>query len=290
MLVVLNPAAGRRNRHRLRNLLAAMASRGVVPVVRETTGPSDATALAEAAARSGVSLVVAAGGDGTVSEVVNGLWRAGTGAALGIVPLGTANVLAHELALPRSPDALAALLVAGRTRPVWHGVIAQEGVSRAFVQMVGAGFDAEVVRRVDTALKRRIGGLAYAWQGVREALRYRFPPLEVTIDGVATASHGIIVTKGRCYAGRYTLPHDASPFEPDFRVVLFDRPGAMAALGFGLALPPGLVHRMPGVRLLPGRHVRVSGAGVPVQVDGDAIAVGGFEVCVATRPLAVVTP
>ena len=66
-------------------------------------------------------MVVAAGGDGTIAEVANGLM--GSGARLGVIPLGTANVLAHELALPFAPRAVAAALAFGRTRPLWPGMV-----------------------------------------------------------------------------------------------------------------------------------------------------------------------
>ena len=293
MLIVLNPAAGQRHRQRLGGLLAALAARGVTAEVRATRHPGEAVAIARDAVRAGTSLVVAAGGDGTVAEVVNGLLAGPAAAprpALGILPLGTANVLAHELAIPASPAALADLLVRRSTRPIWPGVLEQAGQRRYFVQMVGAGFDADVVRRVSRPLKRRIGGLAYAWQGLVEALHYPFPQIEVSLDGVATTTHGVIVSKGQLYAGRYRLAPDASPLHSGFSAVLFDRPGALSVLASGLALPLGQVLRLPGVRALPARRAIVSVGAAPVQADGDPAGVGGFEVTACDRSIDVVMP
>lgn len=291
MLIVLNPAAGQRHRQRLGGVLAALAARGVTAEVRATRHPGEAVEIARDAARAGASLVVAAGGDGTVSEVVNGLLAeppAPRRPALGILPLGTANVLAHELAIPTSPADLADLLVRRTSRPIWPGVLDQATRPRFFVQMVGAGFDADVVRRVSPPLKRCIGGLAYAWQGLVEALQYPFPRIEVVIDGVATTTHGVIVSNGQLYAGRYRLAPDASPLHSGFSVVLFDRPGALPALAGGLALPLGQVLRLPGVRVAAARHVSVPGGAAPIQADGDPAGVGGFEVSTASRPIDVV--
>src|SRR5487761_2782783 len=95
MVIVFNPAAGNRRVHRLWRVLDILAA-------------------------NGVRWVVAAGGDGTIAEVASGLL--GTGAALGVIPLGTANVLAHEYALPFAPRAVAAALAFGRTRPLWPGL------------------------------------------------------------------------------------------------------------------------------------------------------------------------
>ena len=289
MLIVVNPTAGQRRRRRLDKTLAALRARGIAFDLRETRRAGDATEIARTAARSGESLVIAGGGDGTVAEVVNGLLAESTGArgcALGILPLGTANVLAHELAVPPSATEFAELVARRHTRPMDPGVLAQGSSSRWFVQMVGAGFDAEVVRRVSMRLKRKVGGAAYAWQGIVEAGRYRFPALEVVIDGVPTTTHGIIVTKGRLYGGRYTLAPEASPLKPGFNVVLLDRPGAMTALACGMALPFGKMAKLPGVRLLPARHVRVEGA-APIQADGDSLGIGSFEVRSSPRPLDV---
>jgi len=293
VLIVLNPSAGQRQRERLGGTLAALAARGVTAEVRATRRRGEATELAREAARAGAPLVVAAGGDGTVAEVVNGLLTAGPSdrrPALGLLPLGTANVLAHELAIPTRPRDLADLLVRQATRPIWPGLLEQDGERRYFVQMVGAGFDAEVVRRVSPSLKRHVGGFAYAWQGLVEAGRYPFPRIELALDGVPTATHGVIVSKGQLYAGRYRLAPDATPLRPGFSVVLFDRPGALSALGCGLALPLGQVLRLPGVRTVPAQSVTVRGGSAPVQADGDPAGIGGFAVTAGDRSIDVVMP
>lgn len=293
MLIVFNPAAGQRQRRRLDGLLAALATRGVTAEVQATRQAGEASELARAAARAGVPLVIAAGGDGTIAEVVNGLLDGPVEAkppALGIVPLGTANVLAQELAIPRAPAALADLLTSDTTRPLWSGVLEHGQQQRYFVQMVGAGFDACVVHGVNGGLKRLVGGLAYGWQGLVEAGRYGFPRIDVVIDGVPMTTHGIIVTKGRLYAGRFTLAPEASPFERGFTAVLFDRPGALSALAFGLALPLGQVARLPGIRWLPAREVQVLAGKAPVQVDGDPLADSAFAVRTSSRSLDVLAP
>ncbi len=167
MMIVFNPAAGRRRAQLLWRVLDVMATSGVRLEIAETTHAGHATELARKAAVAGVRLVVAAGGDGTIAEVANGL--AGSTCRLGIIPLGTANVLAHELGLPFAPRAVAASLAFGRTRIVWPGVAHERrGATRLFVQMVGAGFDAQVVHRLSLRLKRAIGRSAYVLQDPRE--------------------------------------------------------------------------------------------------------------------------
>ncbi|MDW8444485.1 MAG: acylglycerol kinase family protein [Acetobacteraceae bacterium] len=138
--VIFNPVAGRRRRRRLDLVSRALAARGVAVTIAETDRPGHAEALAHEAATAGERLIVAAGGDGTIAEVANGL--AGSGAALGVIPLGTANVIAHDWGLPFAPEAIAAALVAGRTRPL-HPLLARfgDGNTRLVLQMLGVGLD-----------------------------------------------------------------------------------------------------------------------------------------------------
>src|ERR1019366_4195861 len=115
--------------------------------------------------------------------------------------------------------------------------------SRLFVQMLGAGFDAQVVHHLSTRLKRVLGRGAYVAQSLREAARYRFPPSRLCIDGRQTEAFSVIITKGHLYAGRYMLAPGATPTEKGFTVALFDRAGPLAALLYGAALPLNLIPR-----------------------------------------------
>ena len=191
MLIVFNPTAGGRRRRRLARALDALGLEGLRPVVAETLHPGHAAELARAAADRGVGLVVAAGGDGTIAEVASGL--AGSAALLGILPFGTANVLAWELGLPFAPERAARVLTAGRAALLRPGLArfgSGGGASRLFVQMVGAGFDAAVVAGLDLRLKRRIGKAAYVAQSARELFRYPFPRFTASLDGGNRGSGG----------------------------------------------------------------------------------------------------
>jgi len=284
MLIIYNPAAGRRRAQRLWRVLDVMVHNGVKIELAETMHAGHATELARNAAAAGRKLVVAAGGDGTIAEVAQGL--AGSNTALGIIPLGTANVLAHELNLPFAPVAVAAALAFGRTRALWPGVAHTEQGTQVFVQMIGAGFDAEVVHHISPRLKRAIGKGAYVLQGMRESIRYDFPKITVSIDGVDTVAGSVIVTKGRYYAGRHVLAEDATPMAPGFTVALFDRAGPLSALAYGAALPLNLLNRMPGIRLQRADEIRLNAP--RTQTDGDAFIGGPTIIRNATSPIQVV--
>jgi diacylglycerol kinase (ATP) len=286
MVIVFNPTAGSRRAQLLWRVLDVMAESGVRLEIVETRRAGHSTAIARDAARAGARLVVAAGGDGTVAEVANGL--SGLDCRMGIIPLGTANVLANELGLLFSPRAVAAALAFGRTRAVWPGVAHSEAGSRLFVQMLGAGFDAQVVHHVSDPLKRAIGKGAYVAQSLRELARYRFPPIRVRLDGAETETCGVIATKGRFYAGRYMLAPGASPTDKGFTVALFDHRGPGAALLYGAALSLNLLPRMRGVRLLRAGRVEILSGCVPAQADGDPAGDGPLLVEDAAAPIDVV--
>src|SRR5216683_5961023 len=176
-LIVVNPAAGRSgsSRRRLDRVVAALERRGCVVVLRRA-GPAsgDVERLAREA-EAEFDVIVAAGGDGTLNAVVNGMESAPRAVAL--LPFGTANVLAREIGLPRDPERLAELIAAGPARPIWPGRVGD----RLFLMMASSGFDAETVAAVNPRLKRHAGRLAFAWAILVCLWRYRTCELRVRI-------------------------------------------------------------------------------------------------------------
>jgi YegS/Rv2252/BmrU family lipid kinase len=288
MVIIFNPVAGRRRAALLWRVLDVLAANGIRLDLAETHRAGHAETLAREAVGGGARMVVAAGGDGTIAEVANGLL--GSGARLGVIPLGTANVLTHELALPFAPRAVAAALAFGRTRALWPGVVRGPDGSRLFVQMLGIGFDAQVVHRLSLPLKRLLGRGAYVVQSLRETARYKFPPIRLRIDAMETEAASAVITKGRLYGGKFLLAPEAQPAEPGFSVILFGCGGAGAALMYGAALPVGLLGRAPGVRHVRARRIEVVGNTlIPAQADGDAAGFTPLSVEDAPGPIEVVT-
>src|SRR3989442_855146 len=134
IFVILTPAARGEKSQRLRRFLESKRSDQVTLAPTQCTG--DATRLAATAGDH--DIVVAAGGDGTINEVVNGL----RGAALGVLPLGTVNVFAHELNIPRKIEAAWAVIEGGHSRTIDLGCAEAGDARRLFVQLAGVGFDA----------------------------------------------------------------------------------------------------------------------------------------------------
>jgi len=287
MVIVFNPVAGRRRAHLLWRVLDVLAANGVRLELAETHSPGHAAALTRQAVASGAPMVVAAGGDGTIAEVASGLL--GSSARLGVIPLGSANVLAHEFDLPFAPRAVAAALAFGRTRPLWPGVARGLNGSRLFVQMLGVGFDAHVVHRLPAPLKRVFGRGAYVLQALRDSAGYQFLPIRLRIDEQETQAASVIVCKGRLYGGRFLLAPEASAEQPGFSVVLFDHAGVGAALLYGAALPLDLLAAAPGVRHVRARRIDFIGnESVPAQADGDVAGRTPISITDAPGPIPVV--
>ncbi len=288
MLVIFNPVAGRRRATALWRVLDLLVENGVMVEGAETQHAGHATELARAAAARGRAMVVAAGGDGTIAEVANGLL--GSDTALGIIPLGTANVLAKEYRLSAGARAIANALAYRRTKMLWPGVARMAGGEHVFVQMVGLGFDGAVVHGLQPLLKRAIGRGAYVWQSLWESVAYRFPRVRLNVDGRDYTAASVVVSKGRLYGGPYLLAPNAASTAPGFQVALFEHPGMLPALLSGAALPLGLLPRCPGVRVIVGNCIEFAARNghILAQSDGDALAGTPASVVNATSPIPLV--
>jgi diacylglycerol kinase (ATP) len=246
--------------------------------------PADAERLAREAEPE-FEIIVAAGGDGTLNAVANGL--AGAARPVALLPFGTANVLAREIGLPRRPEGLAELIASGPVRPIWPGQVGD----RLFLTMASSGFDAEIVASVDLRLKRRVGRLAFAWAILKAVWRYREHALNVVVDGAEYRAATVIAAKGRYYAGHFVIAPHADPAEPILDLVLFRRSGRLAVLRYLGALSRGRIGRRSDVTLLRSRTAFVTGnERAPVQADGESIGYLPVALGIAERPLLLVRP
>jgi diacylglycerol kinase (ATP) len=239
---------------------------GLEVEVLNTERPDHATELAAAA---GDQLVIAAGGDGTVNEVVNGLSKDAT---LGILPLGTANVLARELGLPLRPEDACERILSGTGSRMDVGVATdEEGTERRFTCMAGIGFDANVVREVTPRFKRYLRSLAFPLIALKVYFRGNLPDLHV-IDGDKThVGQLAVVANGHYYGGDFKVAEDASLTSGKLEIVLIEKVGRILRadiLARILAKRP-LDH---DAKSFPARDIRAESPGgrVPVQIDGEA--------------------
>lgn len=264
-VIIANLSSGTGRRDRLERCIEILHTAGAAPEIRETEAPGHATTLAR---RAGARLVIAAGGDGTINEIVNGL---SPGATLGVLPLGTANVLARELGIPLSPEAACRRILAGKSRKIDLGVARNaEGRERRFACMAGLGFDALVVRSVPPGLKRRLGAPAFVLTALNVHFRSRLPLLEINAGGRLHRARFVIVANGHFYGGSYRVARESLLDNGSLHVTVIEdtstllRPDVLIRI---LVRRP-LEDCLPAftVRRLSARSVE---APVPVQLDGE---------------------
>jgi diacylglycerol kinase (ATP) len=267
-VIIGNPNSGRAgSRDYLERCAKILRSGGLEVEVLNTEGPDHATELASS---TEAPLVVAAGGDGTINEVINGL---GTETTLGILPLGTANVLARELGLPLDVErACERILRCERVRIDLGVATNREGVERRFACMAGIGFDAHVVRAVTPRLKRYLRGLAFALMAFKVLAEENFPWIHVIHGDTTHATRFAIVANAHHYGGDLRAASD-----PDLlasgeleavmigRVSVLLRPDIFASV---LARRP-LDRSMHFFRAKELRACATQDADVPVQLDGE---------------------
>lgn len=281
ILVILNPAA--RGARALRGLRKIWPFPPQVTVAT-TSEQGQAREIAAGAAQRGFRTVVAAGGDGTVNEVVNGL--AGSDVTLGVLPVGTMNVFAAELGLPSRVREAWRVIEAGHVREIDLG----RANRKYFVQLAGVGLDAQVVKETSWDMKRNLGPLAYLLSTAQVAAR-KPPRLLVEANGQSVEGSFVLIGNGRYYGGPIEFFPDARIDDGLLDVLVFQKSSYLdIARYFGYLL----MKRHTGLAdtaYIQARTVRVSSdEAVPVEVDGELSAELPVTFRIASRKLRVIVP
>ena len=288
LLVLVNPMAGSFRRAKLDEVLRHLHERGIVTEIRLTSRAGEIEEICAAPELTGDGVVVF-GGDGTISEAIGGFERAERALPLGIVPFGTANVLARELKLPRRPESIAAMLAGGRIADLHYGL----ANGRPFTLMVSAGIDAAVVHALSPELKRRFGPLAYAIKGFKAGLAHRGSDLIVTADNRTTRCRIAVVTNGALYGGPFVVCPPAHVLRPGLFLVTLKSDDRLSLIRYSAALLSGRLSKADGVAVRPVERVRIEAstdAPIAAQLDGDAAGFTPLEVEQSPRTMPIFIP
>lgn len=272
--IIFNPSArGDKARHFLRHVRDFSGD----AVLKPTDAAGHGRALAAQAVEEGFDTLVAAGGDGTVNEVLNGISDAPDGfarARLAVLPLGTVNVFARELALPLKLAPAWQAIRAGRGRavdlPSAEFTTGGKPRRRYFAQMAGAGLDSRAIELVDWEHKKRVAQLAYVIAGIR-ALRGPLPEVGCECaTGDSASGRQVLIGNGRFYGGPLPVFHRARLDDGLLDVCVFPR----ATVGTVLRYAAGYITR----RVFPPRDMSyfqaasltlTSTARTSFQLEGD---------------------
>jgi YegS/Rv2252/BmrU family lipid kinase len=247
-----------------------------------------ANELAQAAVANGVEVVLACGGDGTINEVINGL--AGSQVPLGLLPGGTANILARELGLPLDPVRAAAEfshwspLRIPLGKATWcienasiNGAPAQkEQAARYFISVAGVGYDAHIVYKLSLQMKMSWGVTAYIVEALRQAFHYRFQRFSCRADdGPDRVATFAVAQRARNYGGWLHLTPDARFFDDRFTMCLFKSHNRVRYFLYAALVLARQHLRLGDVELVQARKLccaaQVAGDTIRFELDGELV-------------------
>jgi diacylglycerol kinase (ATP) len=291
--LVYNPRAGKFNRERgqlLQRTIEALQARGHKLTPIPTTGPRDATAIARDCVAKGAELVIAAGGDGTINEVANGL--VGTDVPLAILPGGTANVLAVEMEIGTKIVAAAERMHEWIAERVSVGRITNAVEERHFLMMAGAGLDAMIVYNIDAAIKARFGKGAY-WLAGFSQLGKTFPEFNVRTNGHQSMCSFALASRVKNYGGDLWIARGASLFSDQFELVLFEGPHSLPYMKYLFGVLTGRLASIKGVSVIRTDSIELecpTDRGIYVQIDGEYAGRLPATLSIVPRSLTLLVP
>lgn len=307
--VFYNPLSGRRRERRVAEVEAAarvLREAGVEAFLAPTRGAAESGEQAREAIASGCDTILACGGDGTVHDLLQGV--AGSEAALGIIPLGTANALAHDLLLPRGAASAARAMLTASLRRVSIGQVSyiafdRRPASRYFIVAAGVGVDAHLFYALNPLVKSRLGMAAYYVKATRLWLTHPLENFEVEI-GQNGATQTLLVSqllavRIRNFGGVLReLAPGASLDRDDLRLVLFRTRSRIAYLRYvtrGLLARPWTI---PGIELMHSKTVVCRGvlskpkpdSRIFVEADGELLGTIPAEISIAPMQVNLLVP
>lgn len=289
ILILWNPSAG--SAEKASALRAALEERRDC-TIREVATREDVVYAARSAAETGFDLIAAAGGDGTVNAVVNGLSEHDGELPLAILPLGTGNDLARTLAIPDDAELAAELVSSGQVRHIDRVCLDAGGRQTHYVNMASAGFSGEVLRWTTEEIKKWWGSLAYA-RGVAEKIDELRPyQVILSLDNQPVMHeelYNVVLANGRTTSGGMVLAPYANPEDGLLEVLL------VRADGWGdlavLAAEFFAGRHLEGERVVYGRASRVqiqSEPPMPFSLDGDLVTDEPVTVTVERQAIPVI--
>jgi diacylglycerol kinase (ATP) len=285
--MIVNPISGRgAGPSRAAKALERFEAAGVSVEMHVTRGPGSAAEWL--GSRCGAyDAAIAVGGDGTLREIIEAV--AGTPVTLGIVPVGTANVVARDLGLPRRPELAAGVILQGHRRRIDTGLVN----GRRFLAMVGAGLDAEIVRRLSAQRRGPIRMASYLGPTLAALRRWREAPMRLAVDGAwdPEPCFGVIVSNTRNYGGLFSMCPDARLDDGWLDYQARRRGGAVTVARCLLA---GTLGRPLGRGVCSygkGRSFGIDAESpIPVQADGDYIGTTPVEIRLDAGSVAIFAP
>lgn len=286
ILIIFNPSAGRGSSDFVKSVIKVLNERQSEVTLKISSSFEEGIEISESVKSTGeYDLVVAAGGDSTIRSIATGL--RGSTLPMGIIPMGTGNVFAHELGLYRDAKSIAHYLLNGQTDIIYCG-LANDTV---FCLMAGVGFDAAVVGKLSNFTKKLVGKAAYIAPIMQTLLGYKKQNITAEIDGINHDAAWIVVTNARYYGGSFDLAPVTSIQKNELHTVLFKGTSRWTMLRQLVALGRGRVATSKGVEHITCREVIIkSEAPSSTQLDGDFFTQTPLHIKLDQMPLKLIIP
>jgi diacylglycerol kinase (ATP) len=277
VVIIYNPAARCASAKKVESASSFLRSKGFFPEIVLTEQRGHAEHLAVSAVGKSPRMIIAAGGDGTINEVVNGM--AGSDTPLAILPLGTTNVLARELDIPDDVHGALERALGGYPRSVSLGRIEGAKFSRYFCLMAGIGFDGRAVHGVNTSLKKLSGKAAYILSGVKNFVLYSPDDIPLSIDGSRYHCSTAVIGKSRKYGGNFEVTPDATLLDPSLYACIFQGRKRTDLLRYVFGVVRGRHLSYRDVVYRKSESIEIYG-NAHIQVDGDYLGVAPARISV----------
>ncbi|MDH4233432.1 MAG: diacylglycerol kinase family lipid kinase [Nitrospirota bacterium] len=290
IVLISNPAARSASINKFDSASAFLQEKGFHVKLLLTEKSGDATHLAEEAVKEKPYAIVAAGGDGTINEVMNGMVKSDV--PLALLPLGTTNVLAKELGIPEEMTAALTAAISKSPRAVSLGRIelnsdTDSAYSRYFCLMAGIGFDGKTVSEVNPAIKRKSGKAAYILSGLKNLLHYAPNQLFYHIDGKEFTGFASVTGKSSRYGGNFKITPDADLADPVLYTCIFQGRKRSDLIRYVYRTVTGSLFKEKDIIYLKSNSVEVHGS-AHIQIDGDYIGVTPATITVEKDALKII--
>jgi diacylglycerol kinase (ATP) len=285
--LIFNPSAGSRAKTplRIKEVVRQFAAQKIEMVPSPTEPGGSVIAQVQELIPEKPDLMVTWGGDGTINEVVNGIF--GHKIPLGILPGGTANLMVREIGIPQNLSKAIHVIGSGRRRKISVG----QANDRYFLLMVGIGFDSAVIQNVNVSIKRKLGVLAFGISALHTAVNYQFPQFRVEFDGQQSDCAFAVVCNARHYAAYFVLTPEADISDEYFYLCLFKDPGLARLFRYAFHALRRTHVQLPSVQVIRAKNVLVTGQEtVAVQADGELVGSLPLKFSIHPRSLEVFCP
>lgn len=281
ILIIANPNAGKYKKSKILSFRNRLLEHGLDTTIIETRYKGHATQIAKQASNEDAySHVIAAGGDGTISEVALGLLD--THVILGILPIGTANVLAYEFNVPFDCIQNADQIKLSSVTQIWPGIIENKFGKHLFLQMCSLGFDAHVVHQTNNEQKKLFGKMAYIINALLLLLKRKQYTFQVHINGEIYSAQNLIISKGCFYAGKFKLFNHSEQTRKSFSVMIINKINLITILSIMI----GYTSRCSKIKTSVNSEVEISSINrIPMEKDGDECGHSPAHITVSKAPI-----